>query len=193
VEHVQLDEGAMQTIMTVSEGDMRKAVTYLQSAHELAGKKNSISSDIVLDVAGQVLSHFFLISLSQIHPELLSSLWNILSSRSTSFDSMRSCVTDIILEGYPLTDILAKLHDDIITRDDFTDLDKALICDKIAQVTNPPLPPLPHALLLKADQCLIHGASELFQLTDVCSFILRRFRGTKNANDKISSSAADSL
>jgi hypothetical protein len=47
---------------------------------------------------------------------------------------MRSCVTDIILEGYPLTDILTKVHDDVIAREDFSDLDKALICDKIAQV-----------------------------------------------------------
>lgn len=47
---------------------------------------------------------------------------------------MRSCVTDIILEGYPLTDILSKLHDDVITRTELSDLDKGLICDKIAQV-----------------------------------------------------------
>jgi DNA polymerase III delta prime subunit len=56
MEHVELEEDALNTIMTVSEGDMRKAVTYLQSAHELAGKNSSISSDIVLDVSGQVIS-----------------------------------------------------------------------------------------------------------------------------------------
>jgi hypothetical protein len=56
MEHVELEEDALNTIMTVSEGDMRKAVTYLQSAHELAGKNSSISSDIVLDVSGQVSS-----------------------------------------------------------------------------------------------------------------------------------------
>lgn len=48
---------------------------------------------------------------------------------------MRSCVNDIILEGYPLTDILSKLHDDVIKRAELSDLDKALICDKIAQVS----------------------------------------------------------
>jgi hypothetical protein len=47
---------------------------------------------------------------------------------------MRSCAHDIILEGYPLTDILSKLHDDVINREELSDLDKALICDKIAQV-----------------------------------------------------------
>lgn len=70
----------------------------------------------------------------QIHPQLLTSLWSILSSKTTSFDTMRSCAHDIILEGYPLTDILSKLHDDVINREELSDLDKALICDKIAQV-----------------------------------------------------------
>lgn len=54
-ESVQLGDGALDTIMKVSEGDMRKAVTFLQSAHELAGKNNTVSSDIVLDVSGQVI------------------------------------------------------------------------------------------------------------------------------------------
>jgi DNA polymerase III delta prime subunit len=53
--------------MTVSEGDMRKAVTYLQSAHELAGKNNAISSDVVLDVAGQVTRIFPFVSFSHGH------------------------------------------------------------------------------------------------------------------------------
>lgn len=60
MENVRLAEGALDTIMTVSEGDMRKAVTYLQSANELAGRDSIVTSDIVLDVSGQV---FFLIYL----------------------------------------------------------------------------------------------------------------------------------
>lgn len=43
--------------MNVSEGDMRKAVTYLQSSSELAGKNNLVTSDIVLDVSGQVINY----------------------------------------------------------------------------------------------------------------------------------------
>ena len=58
IEHVQLDEGALNTIMVVSEGDMRKAVTYLQSASELAGKNSIVTSEIVHDVSGQVFSSF---------------------------------------------------------------------------------------------------------------------------------------
>jgi DNA polymerase III delta prime subunit len=40
--------------MEVSGGDMRKAVTFLQSAHDLSGKNNVVSHDMVFDVSGRV-------------------------------------------------------------------------------------------------------------------------------------------
>jgi replication factor C subunit 2/4 len=51
-----------------------------------------------------------------------------------------------------------QLHDDTIQHISLSDLDKALICEKIAQ----------------ADQCLVDGASEKLQLLDVASYIMRR-------------------
>lgn len=47
---------------------------------------------------------------------------------------MRSAASQIISEGFPLSDLLCKLHDEVIQRNDLSDLDKSLICDKIAQV-----------------------------------------------------------
>ena len=47
---------------------------------------------------------------------------------------MRASAAQIISEGFPLSDLLCRLHDEVIQRSDLTDLDKALICDKIAQV-----------------------------------------------------------
>ena len=40
--------------MLTSGGDMRKAVTYLQSAHQLSGG-NKITPEMVVDVSGQVI------------------------------------------------------------------------------------------------------------------------------------------
>jgi replication factor C subunit 2/4 len=57
-ENVQLGEGAIEQIMSASGGDMRKAVTYLQSSHQLSGG-NIITADTVLDISGQV-NYFFL-------------------------------------------------------------------------------------------------------------------------------------
>ena len=52
-EHVQIDEVTMSLILKTSGGDMRKAVTYLQSSHQLSGNA-PITIDTVLDISGQV-------------------------------------------------------------------------------------------------------------------------------------------
>ena len=44
----------MALIMKTSGGDMRKAVTYLQSSHQLSGKA-PISIETVIDISGQVV------------------------------------------------------------------------------------------------------------------------------------------
>lgn len=61
METVTLATGALSAIMEASGGDMRKAVTFLQSSHQLsAGLPVTIS--IVTDISGQVrllfLFHF---------------------------------------------------------------------------------------------------------------------------------------
>ena len=52
-ETVSLSPGAMDSIMQASGGDMRKAVTYLQTAHQLSDGIPVTSEDIV-DISGQV-------------------------------------------------------------------------------------------------------------------------------------------
>jgi replication factor C subunit 2/4 len=59
-----------------------------------------------------------------------------MSGKGTNFDRMRATVNDIILEGYPMSAILSQLHDQVISREGLSDVDKALICEKIAQVSD---------------------------------------------------------
>ncbi len=53
-ENVRLAPGSLDAILHASGGDMRKAVTYLQSAHQLSGG-NEVTSEMVVDISGQVL------------------------------------------------------------------------------------------------------------------------------------------
>lgn len=53
-EGVELEEGTLNVILTASGGDMRKAVTYLQSAHQLSAG-GSVTSDLIIDISGQVV------------------------------------------------------------------------------------------------------------------------------------------
>lgn len=144
-EGVQLGNGALATIMSTSGGDMRKAVTYLQSSHQLSGGE-VITSDMVIDISGQV-------------PEnILAMLWRAIEG--PVYDALRSAVNEIVSQGFPMSSLLTQLHNDVIVRSTLSDIDKALICEKIAQ----------------ADQNLSDGASEKLQLCDVAGFIMRRKR-----------------
>lgn len=144
-EKVLLADGALDTIMRASEGDMRKAVTYLQSSHQLSGDK-AITSDLVIDISGQV------------PPAAIANLWTALNGNK--FDAVKNAVNEITSEGHPICQLLLQIHDDVISSATLSDLDKALICEKIAV----------------ADQSLVDGASEALQLLDVASFIMRRVR-----------------
>ena len=52
-ENVSLQPGCLDAIMNVSGGDMRKAVTYLQTCHQLSAG-NAICLEDVVDISGQV-------------------------------------------------------------------------------------------------------------------------------------------
>lgn len=55
-------------------------------------------------------------------------------SGSARFDGLKTAVQLVLAEGYPLASVLAQLHADTLTHPDLTDLDKAMICEKLAQV-----------------------------------------------------------
>ena len=56
-EGIQLSEITLETILRASNGDMRKAVTFLQSAHQLSGGKSTIPAEVVVDISGQVITY----------------------------------------------------------------------------------------------------------------------------------------
>ena len=141
----------MNTILVAARGDMRKAVTYLQSAHQLSSK-GLVTSSLVIDISARV-------------PDaIMSKLWeSLLSNR---FDKMKSTVNDIVSEGYPMLTLLSQFHDEIIRKETLTDLDKALICEKISQ----------------SEMCLIDSSNEFLQLCDLAAFVMRRI-GKSNSFD----------
>jgi DNA polymerase III delta prime subunit len=53
-----LAEGSLDAILEASQGDMRKAVTFLQSCHQLTVGKSDVTPSIVNDVSGNVSRHF---------------------------------------------------------------------------------------------------------------------------------------
>lgn len=118
-ENVTVEDATLDELLSTSGGDMRKAVTFLQSCHQLTNGKASISPAMVVDVSGKV-PH-----------DVMENFWKVVYEYS--FDNVKTAVQDIVYLGYPMAVILSQLFDDLMKKK-MTDLDKALICEKLAEV-----------------------------------------------------------
>lgn len=64
-------------------------------------------------------------------------MWKAMRGRS--FDALRLAVSDAVAEGYPMSAMLFQLHNDVLYKQGLPDIEKALICEKIAHVSHPRL------------------------------------------------------
>ncbi|CAM9855620.1 unnamed protein product [Phaeothamnion confervicola] len=143
-ENVTAAADALGAIVDLSGGDMRKAVTTLQSAHQLYGPDGSVTKDSVAELAGTVPAPH------------MQKLWTAI--RSATFATLQSAVDDEMCEGFPLSALLHRLLEDVVADNDIADHRKAAICERLAQ----------------ADKALVDGASEYMQLLDVTALIQRK-------------------
>ena len=60
-------------------------------------------------------------------------MWEAVS-KNTQFDAIDHVVRDVVAEGFSLGAIIVQLHDMIVANDAVSDINKALISEKIAQV-----------------------------------------------------------
>ncbi|KAL7585723.1 replication factor C subunit 2 [Lactuca sativa] len=116
-EGLNLDSEALSTLSSISQGDLRRAITFLQGAARLFG--SSISSKDLISVSGVVPQ--------EVVGDLLA------SCKSGSFDSANKQVNNVIAEGYPVSQILSQLFDLVVESDDVSDEQKARICRKLGE------------------------------------------------------------
>ena len=77
---------------------------------------------------------------------------------NNSFENMESYVNDITCEGFAGSQLINQLHDRIVTSDDYSDLQKSVMCEKLAVCSSR----------------LLEGANEYLQLVDMCSTIMNQ-------------------
>jgi replication factor C subunit 2/4 len=116
-EKLTVNPEILQAILTVANGDMRKATTTLQSASQLHGA-NGMTADAIIDVAGLV------------PPGMIDNLWA--SIKSNQFKKMEQQVELMLVEGFSTMTILSALHD-LVVKSELSDLQKAKICMKMAE------------------------------------------------------------
>ncbi|EPS70003.1 hypothetical protein M569_04759, partial [Genlisea aurea] len=116
-EGLELDDEALSTLSSISQGDLRRAITYLQGAARLFG--SSISSKDLIDVSGII-------------PEgVVEGLFR--ACKIGDFDATDKEVNNVVAEGYPASQTLSQLYDLIVGSDDLSDEQKARVLKKIGE------------------------------------------------------------
>nr|GEW63044.1 hypothetical protein [Tanacetum cinerariifolium] len=109
-EGLNLDPEALATLSSISQGDLRRAITFLQGVAHLFG--SSIYSKDLISISG-VIPH-----------EVVQAL--LAACKSGSFDFTNKEVNNVIAKGYPLFDM-------VVESKDMTDEQKARIFKKLGE------------------------------------------------------------
>lgn len=147
-EHCKYEDDAdgpvLNEILKLSQGDMRRAVTILQSVQALS-MGGAIKWENVAEMSG--------LPPENVIQPLLQSL------TSKSFDSMEQAVSNVIAEGYAAQYIIGALLQRVVLEEDskIDDIGRAKLSIKIAET----------------DKKLMDGADDYLQLISVCSLVVR--------------------
>lgn len=154
-EGVDLGGEATAALLRVSGGDLRKAITYMQSAAEFYD--GAVTADAVTDIAGVMPD------------DVIEALWAAV--RSGSFDAVAAEVERLVQDGYSVARLLERLLDDVVQAESAeagvaapADGPLALSDDAKARMVE---------CLAEADKCLIDAADEHLQLLNVAATLQR--------------------
>ncbi|NWV77630.1 RFC4 factor, partial [Dasyornis broadbenti] len=118
-EHVKISNEAVSYLVKASEGDLRKAITFLQSATRLMGGKE-ITEKIITEIAGVIPK------------ETIDEL--LLGCQSGSFEKLETVAKNLINEGFAVAQLINQLHDTVVESEDYSDKQKSAIVEKLAEV-----------------------------------------------------------
>ncbi|CAL8255797.1 unnamed protein product [Merluccius merluccius] len=117
-ENLKYSEEAIAALVKVSDGDLRKAITYLQSAARLNVDKE-ITEKTIVEIAGVVPT------------KVIDNLLQICFKGT--FEKVQIAIKNMVDEGYAATQILIQLHESVI-EEDLNDKQKSAITEKMAVV-----------------------------------------------------------
>lgn len=113
LEGVKLEDGVVETLLRCSEGDLRKAITFLQSASRLVGsggkvskKKKEVEDDAMdVDVASTPISVATISEIAGVIPDvtidrLVESLQPKSKTTTAPFAPISQAVEDLVAEGW---------------------------------------------------------------------------------------------
>ncbi|GAB5356557.1 hypothetical protein AAMO2058_000300200 [Amorphochlora amoebiformis] len=142
-EGVDCKNETLDLLIRVSEGDLRRSITILQTVKNVVTDGEPITEKDILEVAGVVPTEV---------PRQI-----VQACKSKSFSAFGKEADAVVGQGYPVLDLLPGLMKAVIEDEMFSDLQTSRICITIAD----------------AEKKLIDGADEWLQLLNVLSVISR--------------------
>ncbi|KAH8583584.1 replication factor C like AAA ATpase [Cryptosporidium sp. chipmunk genotype I] len=140
-EEVSYENGVLEMIVNLSQGDLRRGITILQTVSELFGKNTKIKTSSILDIAG--------VPPKKIIERIINSC-KILGTESILVETGK-----LMNEGWNLELILKNLAEFIIMCDRIDDSKKAFLMLRISE----------------ADASVTDGSNEYLTLLNVCSSV----------------------
>lgn len=148
-EKLKIEDDALKSIVDVSGGDMRKAITTLQSCYRLKCGTDSLLKDDLITLKD-------ILEMSGIIPEqYLVEFLDICKAKE--YTKLENFVRDFMYEAYSIAQFFDQLNDFIVADDSISNDQKSLIFDKLGE----------------SSFRLMNGGSEYVQLMDFgCASIL---------------------
>ncbi|KAF6841213.1 Replication factor C subunit 2 [Colletotrichum plurivorum] len=167
-EGVQLEEGAVDALIKCSEGDLRKAITFLQSAARLVGAgaadasgddamevdKKPVTVKIVEDIAGVIPENAIDRLVSAIRPQ----------GAGDTYQSVAKVVEDMVADGWSAGQVVSQLYQAIVFDEAIPDSQK----NKIVLIFS------------EVDKRLVDGADEHLSILDLSLRISGIMSGRSN-------------
>ncbi|BGP68377.1 Subunit of heteropentameric Replication factor C (RF-C) [Rhodotorula toruloides] len=162
-EKVDCPEDALDALIRTSDGDLRRAITYLQSASRLASATKEPITAVTVQEIGGVVPDGVMRTLGRalgVRDEEEDGDVEMGEAKMGRFERVRMAVEKVTREGYSAVQVLSQLHDLIILDPLVSPRAKAAVALDLGQ----------------ADKALTDGADEELQLLNCCARIERAVR-----------------
>lgn len=116
-ENVKVEDDVFQTVVDVSGGDMRRAITMLQSCYRLIGGSEPITSVDILEISGFIPI------------EYLEKFMTV--CREGNYSKLEEYVLDLSYEAYSIGQLLEQMNLYIISDGNLSNKQKSQICFKL--------------------------------------------------------------
>ncbi|CAA7265401.1 unnamed protein product [Cyclocybe aegerita] len=118
-EHVDINQPVIDALISTSSGDLRRAITYLQSASRLSSSSNPPTPILPADiqeiagvVPNDVINDFAIVL--GIEANAGMDVDEVPNQRRSGFEPMRKKVKFLMREGYSAAQIISQLHDFVV-------------------------------------------------------------------------------